>query len=328
MSGEKGELYHPEHFFYDPYTLFHHRPSGGLYFGDLHDQFEAAPPHPYPGFPDYLQSSGDYGLLPKPFDLLSAPAPPEILYPAAINDSINETPTETTAGAQAGSFAAAHGGKTTPESSSSAEEDSGFCEATKDRKNDPEGKEEENKPAAKEDAEEGSDKAKIIDKLKKKGDKRQREPRFAFMTKSEVDHLDDGYRWRKYGQKAVKNSPYPRSYYRCTTQKCAVKKRVERSFEDPSVVITTYEGQHTHHCPPSIRGSSHILGNTPAAMVPRFYSELPGQHFSQLVSQIGSDPVRAPGSYLHTLAPSVQQLSSYSTLQDFIPPFINSSGQP
>ncbi|AES95817.2 WRKY family transcription factor [Medicago truncatula] len=36
---------------------------------------------------------------------------------------------------------------------------------------------------------------------------KEREPRFAFMTKSEVDHLDDGYRWRKYGQKAVKNSP-------------------------------------------------------------------------------------------------------------------------
>lgn len=32
------------------------------------------------------------------------------------------------------------------------------------------------------------------------------------MTKSEVDHLEDGYRWRKYGQKAVKNSPYPRYY--------------------------------------------------------------------------------------------------------------------
>lgn len=47
-------------------------------------------------------------------------------------------------------------------------------------------------------------------KDKKKGEKRQREPRFAFMTKSEVDHLEDGYRWRKYGQKAVKNSPYPR----------------------------------------------------------------------------------------------------------------------
>ncbi|KAL2930780.1 WRKY transcription factor 28, partial [Bienertia sinuspersici] len=46
-------------------------------------------------------------------------------------------------------------------------------------------------------------------KGKKKGEKKQKEPRFAFMTKSEVDHLEDGYRWRKYGQKAVKNSPYP-----------------------------------------------------------------------------------------------------------------------
>ncbi|XP_062188657.1 probable WRKY transcription factor 57 [Phragmites australis] len=81
----------------------------------------------------------------------------------------------------------------------------------------------------------------------KKGQKRARQPRFAFMTKSEIDHLEDGYRWRKYGQKAVKNSPFPRSYYRCTNSKCTVKKRVERSSDDPSVVITTYEGQHCHH---------------------------------------------------------------------------------
>jgi hypothetical protein len=38
-----------------------------------------------------------------------------------------------------------------------------------------------------------------------------------------------------------------RSYYRCTNSKCTVKKRVERSSDDPSVVITTYEGQHCHH---------------------------------------------------------------------------------
>lgn len=79
--------------------------------------------------------------------------------------------------------------------------------------------------------------------------KRQREPRFAFMTKSEVDHLEDGYRWRKYGQKAVKNSAFPRSYYRCTSATCNVKKRVERCWNDPSVVVTTYEGQHTHPSP-------------------------------------------------------------------------------
>ncbi|CAI9087920.1 OLC1v1022121C1 [Oldenlandia corymbosa var. corymbosa] len=47
-------------------------------------------------------------------------------------------------------------------------------------------------------------------KTKKKPEKKEKQPRFAFMTKSEVDHLEDGYRWRKYGQKAVKNSPYPR----------------------------------------------------------------------------------------------------------------------
>ncbi|KAK4265921.1 hypothetical protein QN277_026908 [Acacia crassicarpa] len=92
-------------------------------------------------------------------------------------------------------------------------------------------------------------------KPKKKNQKKQREPRFAFMTKSEVDQLDDGYRWRKYGQKAVKNSPYPRSYYRCTTPSCGVKKRVERSSEDPSIVVTTYEGQHTHQSPVTSRAS-------------------------------------------------------------------------
>ncbi|XWS69647.1 hypothetical protein CRYUN_Cryun04dG0197000 [Craigia yunnanensis] len=87
----------------------------------------------------------------------------------------------------------------------------------------------------------------IPSKVRKKGQKRIRQPRFAFMTKSEVDHLEDGYRWRKYGQKAVKYSPFPRSYYRCTNSKCTVKKRVERSSEDPTIVITTYEGQHCHH---------------------------------------------------------------------------------
>lgn len=109
------------------------------------------------------------------------------------------------------------------------------------------------------------------------------------MTKSEVDHLDDGYRWRKYGQKAVKNNPFPRyqlisnlitplpfhigplmfifskhcfliwlqnrSYYRCTSAGCGVKKRVERSSDDPTIVVTTYEGQHKHPYPITPRGS-------------------------------------------------------------------------
>ncbi|KAL2509563.1 putative WRKY transcription factor 49 [Forsythia ovata] len=44
---------------------------------------------------------------------------------------------------------------------------------------------------------------------------------------------DDGYKWRKYGQKSIKNSPHPRSYYRCTNPRCSAKKHVERSSDDP-----------------------------------------------------------------------------------------------
>ncbi|KAG4175985.1 hypothetical protein ERO13_A11G221100v2 [Gossypium hirsutum] len=79
-----------------------------------------------------------------------------------------------------------------------------------------------------------------------KARRKVREPRFCFKTMSEVDVLDDGYKWRKYGQKVVKNTQHPRSYYRCTQDNCRVKKRVERLAEDPRMVITTYEGRHVH----------------------------------------------------------------------------------
>ncbi|XP_057426767.1 WRKY transcription factor 23-like [Lotus japonicus] len=122
-------------------------------------------------------------------------------------------------------------------------------------------------------------------KAKKTNQKRQREPRFAFMTKSEVDHLEDGYRWRKYGQKAVKNSPFPRSYYRCTSASCNVKKRVERSFTDPSIVVTTYEGQHTHSSPVMPRagfgGAPIRPGYSTACGATNFGSVLQGNYLSQ-----------------------------------------------
>lgn len=35
-------------------------------------------------------------------------------------------------------------------------------------------------------------------------------PRVAFHTRSSEDILDDGYKWRKYGQKSVKHSKQPR----------------------------------------------------------------------------------------------------------------------
>lgn len=76
-----------------------------------------------------------------------------------------------------------------------------------------------------------------------------REPRVVVQTTSEVDILDDGYRWRKYGQKVVKGNPNPRSYYKCTNPGCTVRKHVERASHDLKSVITTYEGKHNHDVP-------------------------------------------------------------------------------
>nr|URH10281.1 WRKY22 [Phoebe bournei] len=81
-----------------------------------------------------------------------------------------------------------------------------------------------------------------------------REPRVVLQTESEVDILDDGYRWRK-------------SYYKCTNAGCLVRKHVERASHDLKSVITTYEGKHNHEVPVA-RNSSHINsgnGNAPSA---------------------------------------------------------------
>ncbi|KAB5538487.1 hypothetical protein DKX38_016020 [Salix brachista] len=90
------------------------------------------------------------------------------------------------------------------------------------------------------------------------------EPRIIVQTTSEVDLLDDGYRWRKYGQKVVKGNPYPRSYYKCTTAGCKVRKHVERAAADPEAVITAYEGKHNHNVPEA-KNSSHNTVNRNAS---------------------------------------------------------------
>ncbi|GFP92795.1 probable WRKY transcription factor 33 [Phtheirospermum japonicum] len=86
------------------------------------------------------------------------------------------------------------------------------------------------------------------------GSRTVREPRIVVQTTSDIDILDDGYRWRKYGQKVVKGNPNPRSYYKCTSTGCPVRKHVERACHDSRAVITTYEGKHNHDVP-AARGS-------------------------------------------------------------------------
>ncbi|KAE8727255.1 putative WRKY transcription factor 71 [Hibiscus syriacus] len=73
--------------------------------------------------------------------------------------------------------------------------------------------------------------------------------RVALRMKSEMDVTDDGYKWRKYGKKSIKNSPNPRNYYKCSSGGCNVKKRIERDINDKGYVITTYDGVHNHDTP-------------------------------------------------------------------------------
>ncbi|WCJ38845.1 WRKY DNA-binding protein 2 [Euphorbia peplus] len=88
-----------------------------------------------------------------------------------------------------------------------------------------------------------------------------REPRVVVQIESEIDILDDGYRWRKYGQKVVKGNPNPRSYYKCTSAGCVVRKHVERASHNLKFVITTYEGKHNHDVP-AARNSSNNVNTT------------------------------------------------------------------
>ncbi|MCD7455257.1 hypothetical protein HAX54_027516 [Datura stramonium] len=81
------------------------------------------------------------------------------------------------------------------------------------------------------------------------GERKEEKDKVAFRTLSKIEILDDGYKWKKYGKKMVKNSPNPRNYYRCSVEGCPVKKRVERDKEDSRYVITTYEGVHNHQGP-------------------------------------------------------------------------------
>ncbi|RWV92540.1 hypothetical protein GW17_00045070 [Ensete ventricosum] len=56
-----------------------------------------------------------------------------------------------------------------------------------------------------------------------------------------ADIPPDEYSWRKYGQKPIKGSPYPRS-----VRGCPARKHVERAPDDPTMLIVTYEGEHYH----------------------------------------------------------------------------------
>ncbi|CAM0870526.1 unnamed protein product [Alopecurus aequalis] len=70
--------------------------------------------------------------------------------------------------------------------------------------------------------------------------------------------------WRKYGQKPIKGSPYPRGYYKCSSLKaCTARKLVERSPTKPGVLVVTYIADHCHAMPTNINEAAGTTRNAP-----------------------------------------------------------------
>ncbi|WOL14664.1 putative WRKY transcription factor 65 [Canna indica] len=85
-------------------------------------------------------------------------------------------------------------------------------------------------------------------------------------TGGEVFPPTDSWAWRKYGQKPIKGSPYPRGYYRCSSCKgCPARKQVERSRLDPATLIVTYSFEHNHPWPLPKHSRHHQNSHPPAA---------------------------------------------------------------
>ncbi|XP_073304833.1 probable WRKY transcription factor 7 [Primulina huaijiensis] len=82
---------------------------------------------------------------------------------------------------------------------------------------------------------------------KKKKSRLKRVVRIPAISMKMADIPPDDYSWRKYGQKPIKGSPHPRGYYKCSSVRgCPARKHVERAFDDPTMLIVTYEGEHNH----------------------------------------------------------------------------------
>ncbi|GIQ82113.1 hypothetical protein KIPB_003196, partial [Kipferlia bialata] len=63
--------------------------------------------------------------------------------------------------------------------------------------------------------------------------------------------LEDGYQWRKYGQKLSKSATHPTCYFKCAHPNCPVKRQI---YHDPSGsgdqgFASRYQGTHSHPAP-------------------------------------------------------------------------------
>ncbi|RDX60870.1 putative WRKY transcription factor 70, partial [Mucuna pruriens] len=137
---------------------------------------------------------------------------------------------------------------------------------------------------------------------------------------------DDKYAWRKYGQKEIHNSEFPRSYFRCShkgDKGCRATKQVQRDQDNPDMYLTTYIGIHTCNATPKATHStkdcttweSFLLNSDHDSEVPpnvqdhhicspslTIEQEFPKENTSSDVTDFNLDPIL------------------WSDLKDFLPP--------
>nr|AJT60340.1 WRKY transcription factor 2 [Salvia miltiorrhiza] len=116
--------------------------------------------------------------------------------------------------------------------------------------------------------------------------------------------VKDGYQWRKYGQKVTRDNPSPRAYFKCSfAPTCPVKKKVQRSVEDQSIVIATYEGEHNHPHPSKVEAPPNRSSPSLSPLAPRITLDLTN-------STPTSDDLRGKAQVQHCL---VEQMASTLT---------------
>ena len=120
--------------------------------------------------------------------------------------------------------------------------------------------------------------------------------------------IADGYNWRKYGQKKVKCSEFPRSYYKCTYPNCQVKKKVEKSLEG-QVLEITFKGEHIHS---PLSSGKRIKMSSTVMSLPEEVSTSKNDHLQGGNHLMIEDEVERKS----TAGPIIEQLSCHSDVED------------
>ncbi|CAN7123687.1 unnamed protein product [Brassica rapa subsp. narinosa] len=107
-----------------------------------------------------------------------------------------------------------------------------------------------------------------------------------YIQDSPTPFCNDGFSWRKYGQKKIKTSSHQRCYYRCAYAKdrnCNATKRVQQIQNSPSVYRTTYVGKHICEVNAFLQPNEDIINGSKMIRFDKIDQVMPDSVMPQLV---------------------------------------------